>query len=581
MLRLPAEEGSVSRRGLGAGVSRVGVGCGAGGWRRLSAAGRALVLGASVAGVCSLPSGCADGFPTTDGVAASGQLQLALSTSLDGVTYRLDATFAVSGPEALVIETRDDPTASVLSRELVAGDYVVALRPGFVVSRVGSSGPEPVEARLLSEVSQSVPIAANATTRVAYRFAVPGGELGFGTGELAIGFEVVNSGPDCRPPEGPAPALALEQVASGLSNPVFVTAAPGDDRRLFVVEKPGRIRVLLDGVLQAAPFLDLSAEVAAQGERGLLGLAFHPRYPENGLLYVNYTSNGARGALEVGTTVIARARVAAADPGQVDPGSITTLLTIAQPEANHNGGMLAFGADGYLYVGMGDGGGGNDQHGTVGNGQSLATLLGKLLRLDVDGGNATLPYAIPPGNLAEVTGLEALPEIWAYGLRNPWRFGFDPCNGDLYIGDVGQNTLEEIDYLPGGSAAGTNFGWRIMEGNVCRPGEGACNQTGLTLPLETYGRNVGSSVTGGSVYRGSRIPGLRGSYLYADFISQRSFRLRVESGSVSERADLTLELGAGGAIGGIASFGQDNTGELYIAAFDPGAVFRIVPAAEP
>jgi glucose/arabinose dehydrogenase len=208
----------------------------------------------------------------------------------------------------------------------------------------------------------------------------------------------------------------------------------------------------------------------------------------------------------------------------------------------------------------------------------LDTRLGKLLRIDVDARDAGA-YGIPPGNLAEATGLAALPEIWAYGLRNPWRFGFDPCNADLYIGDVGQNTLEEIDYLPGGAAAGTNFGWRVMEGNVCRPGGGSCDSAGLTLPVDTYPRSVGASVTGGYVYRGSAIPGLRGHYLYGDFISSRSFRFRIEAGSAVERREISAELRPGsGTFGNIASFGQDNAGELYVAAFTPGAVYRVIAA---
>jgi glucose/arabinose dehydrogenase len=321
----------------------------------------------------------------------------------------------------------------------------------------------------------------------------------------------------------------------------------------------------------------MTEQVAGDGERGLLGVAFHPNYAQNGLFYLHFSSNGS-GAVPLGNGIIAEFAVAASDPDHADPLSQRQLLEIAKPEPNHNGGMLAFGADGLLYLGIGDGGGGNDQHGPIGNGQALDTFLGKLLRIDVDARDAGA-YGIPPGNLAEATGLAALPEIWAYGLRNPWRFGFDPCNADLYIGDVGQNTLEEIDYLPGGTAAGTNFGWRIMEGNVCRPGGGACDSAGLTLPVDTYPRSVGASVTGGYVYRGSAIPGLRGHYLYGDFISSRSFRFRIEAGSAVDRQEISAELRPGSdTFGNIASFGQDNAGELYVAAFTPGAVYRVVAA---
>jgi glucose/arabinose dehydrogenase len=542
---------------------------------RVGALGRALLLGASAAFAIALAS-CGE-EPAPPVVTESGTLQLGLTAELDGVVYRLDAVFDVSGVQSVVLDTSEDPDASVLSRELPAGSYVVALRSGFVVSRSEGGEFVPVAARLVSELEQAVGVTANTTSRVTYRFAVDAGEIDFGTGTLEIAFEVVTNAADCRPAEGDVPPLALELVADGLAQPLFVTAAPGDASRLFVLEKAGRIRVLLDGVLAPEPFLDLTTQVAANGERGLLGLAFHPSYAQNGLFYVHFSSNGSGGA-PVGTGIVAELTAAAGDPDHADALSQRALLEIAQPEANHNGGMLAFGADGLLYLALGDGGGANDQHGLIGNGQALDTLLGKLLRIDVDARDAGA-YGIPPGNLGDVTGLAALPEIWAYGLRNPWRFGFDPCNGDLYIGDVGQNTQEEIDYLPGGAAAGTNFGWRIMEGSVCRPGEGLCNTAGLTLPVDTYPRTVGASVTGGYVYRGAAIPGLRGHYLYADFVSGRSFRFRIEAGSAVDRQEISAELRpASDVFGNIASFGQDNSGELYVAAFTPGAVYRVIAA---
>lgn len=543
---------------------------------RVAALGRALLLAASGVSGVGLAS-CGD-EPSAPAVAAPGTLQLGLTAELDGVVYRLDAVFDVSGVESVVLDTGEDPDASVLSRELPAGRYVVALRPGFVVSRSEGGELVPVEARLVSQLEQGVAISASTTSRVTYRFAVDGGEIGFGTGTLEIGFDVVTDAVDCRPAEGDAPPLALELVADGLEQPLFVTAAPGDASRLFVLEKAGRVRLLVDGALSADPFLDLTSQIASEGERGLLGLAFHPNYAQNGLFYVHFSSNGSGGAA-LGNGIVAEFTRAAGDPSHADPLSQRELLEIAKPEANHNGGMLAFGADGLLYIGVGDGGGGNDQHGPIGNGQALDTVLGKLLRVDVDARDAGA-YGIPAGNLAEATGRAALPEIWAYGLRNPWRFGFDPCNGDLYVGDVGQNTQEEIDYLPGGAAAGTNFGWRIMEGSVCRPGEGICNTAGLTLPVDSYPRSVGASVTGGYVYRGSAIPGLRGYYLYADYISGRSFRFRIEGGSALSRQEISAELRplAPEAFGNIASFGQDNSGELYVAAFTPGAVYRVVAA---
>lgn len=529
------------------------------------------------AGSLALMSSCQADAP--ESVPAPGRIELALSAELEGVVYRLSATFDVTGAEAVVLSTSGDPEATVLTHDLVAGGYVVALRPDFVLSRVDASGQlVPVESRLLSEAVQPVQITTNTTTRVTYRFAVPGGEVSFGTGELEIGIEVTAVGADCRPPEGATPVIGLEPVAVGLSEPVFVAAAPGDDERLFLVEKGGTIRVSFDGVLQDEPFLDLREHVINQGELGLLGLAFQPDYADSGRFYVFFSSNGGLG-VPSGTSVVARLEVDPFDRSVANSATLEPLLTVEKPAQNHNGGTLAFGPDGFLYIGLGDGGGANDQHGTIGNGQALDTLLGKLLRIDVKGGGGGAAYGIPPGNLAEVTGLAALPEIWAYGVRNPWRFGFDPCNGDLYIGDVGQNTLEEIDYLPGGTPAGTNFGWRLMEGTICRPGGVACDPAGLTLPVDTYGRDVGASVTGGYVYRGSALPGLRGRYLYADFVSGAAFSFRIESGAVADRQDISAQLRSDDVdFGGISSFGQDNAGELYVASLYSGAVYRVVAA---
>jgi glucose/arabinose dehydrogenase len=244
-----------------------------------------------------------------------------------------------------------------------------------------------------------------------------------------------------------------------------------------------------------------------------------------------------------------------------------------------------------LYLGFGDGGSSNDMgegHAAIGNGQTLTTLLGKILRIDPLGRGVNDAYSIPPGNLAEVTGQAALPEIWAYGLRNPWRFSFDACNGDLYIGDVGQNALEEIDYVAASAdtrtiAAGLNFGWRIMEGDICGPVATECTdqtRASLVLPVDVYGRNVGQSVTGGYVYRGSGVPGLRGQYIYADYATKHIFRFRIQDGQVADRVEITDQIVApgGGDVENIASFGTDNAGEVYIAAFEPGAVYRIIQA---
>jgi glucose/arabinose dehydrogenase len=264
------------------------------------------------------------------------------------------------------------------------------------------------------------------------------------------------------------------------------------------------------------------------------------------------------------------------------------VLTTAGLEANHNGGQLAFGPDKFLYFGLGDGGGANDQHGAAGNGQALNTLNAKILRIDPLGRAVNNAYSIPAGNFVAPMGQQARAEIWAYGLRNPWRFSFDACNGDLYIGDVGQNTLEEIDYLPATAertiAAGSNFGWRLMEGPNCRPGDANCNQQtpaqmGLKLPVDSYARAIGQSVTGGYVYRGSAIPALRGTYIYADYASARFFSFRMENGAMTARTEITNQMRpASGAIDNIASFGTDNAGEMYVAAFTPGAVYRVAAA---
>jgi glucose/arabinose dehydrogenase len=405
--------------------------------------------------------------------------------------------------------------------------------------------------------------------------------------------------PNCAAPEGDVPDVALELVAGGVTDPLYVTGVPGDDSRLMILQKNGVVRVVVDGVLQEAPFLDISAQVENAGERGALGLAFHPQYATNGLFYVHFSSNASDGLPRVGDTVVAEFQVDADNRSLATAASRRLVLTIAQPQSNHNGGQLTFGPDGMLYLGFGDGGGGNDGvggnaanavgHAANGNGQSLQTLLGKILRIDPMDRAVNDAYGVPTGNLADATGQQALPEIWAYGLRNPWRFSFDACNGDLYIGDVGQNALEEIDYIAAAAdtrsiGAGLNFGWRIMEGTNCGPVAAECTEqtrAGLVLPVDTYGRDVGRSVTGGYVYRGSRVPGLVGQYIYADYAIKRVFRFRMENGQVADRVEITNQIVApgGGAVEGIASFGVDNGGELYIASFAPaGAVYRIVQA---
>ena len=359
------------------------------------------------------------------------------------------------------------------------------------------------------------------------------------------------------PPQRYAPGagLALETVASGLDHPVHLTTAGGDSR-LFVVEQPGRVRIIAGGRLLERPFLDLTDRVRDGGERGLLSIAFHPAYARNGFCYVNYTDRK-------GDTRIERYTVSQ-DPNRAERASAKLILWIPQPYANHNGGLVAFAPDGMLWIGMGDGGGAGDPHG---NGQNPATLLGKMLRIDVDHGD---PYAIPPGN-PFVGRPGARPEIWAMGLRNPWRFSFDRAAGRVYIADVGQNQWEEID-VASTTAAGLNYGWNRMEGrHAFRPSVG--ETAALTPPVLEYGHEDGCSVTGGLVYRGARIPGLRGHYLFSDYCTGWLRSFRYEAGQARE-----LRAWQVGDAGPVTSFGEDAAGEAYLVSHD-GRVFRIVPAA--
>ncbi|HKK09166.1 MAG TPA: PQQ-dependent sugar dehydrogenase [Gemmatimonadota bacterium] len=351
-------------------------------------------------------------------------------------------------------------------------------------------------------------------------------------------------------------SLTATPVVRGLSNPLYLTAPAGDDR-LFVVEKGGTVRVVEGGRLLAAPFLDLSSVVSAGGERGLLSLAFHPDYATNGTFYVDFTDAS-------GDTRVVAYRVSASDPDRADPASGDTILSVAQPYANHNGGLLAFGPDGMLYVGLGDGGSGGDPDG---NGQDTGTLLGTILRLDVDGGS---PYAIPSDN-PFAGGSGGRGEIWAYGLRNPWRYAFDAPSGLLYIADVGQGDWEEVDVVPADSG-GVNFGWNVVEGDHCY-GASSCDRTGLEPPVLEYGHDQGCSITGGMVYRGDAMPELDGTYFYSDYCSGwlRSFRYR--AGSVTDERSWSV-----GDLGRVLSFGRDAAGELYVLSAD-GSVYRLEPGS--
>ncbi len=350
-------------------------------------------------------------------------------------------------------------------------------------------------------------------------------------------------------------ALRLSEVASGLKNPLYLTSPEGDPR-LFIVEQAGRIRIIANGKLSSTPFLDIAGKIKSGGEQGLLSVAFHPNYANNGFLYVNYTDKG-------GDTRIERYRVAS-NPDRADPDSAKLLLKIEQPYANHNGGLNLFGPDGMLYIGMGDGGAAGDPHG---NGQNLKTLLGKMLRIDVNKGD---PYAIPSDN-PFIGRKDARGEIWASGLRNPWRYAFDRKESLLYIADVGQNKIEEINAVPA-AQQGLNYGWNILEGSSCfsllfSP---SCNKSGLVLPVLEYDHDQGCSVIGGFVYRGLAMPELAGHYFYSDYCTGFLKSFKYADGKLTEQRDWKV-----GEIGNVLSFGEDAAGELYILTAK-GSVYRIV-----
>jgi glucose/arabinose dehydrogenase len=369
-----------------------------------------------------------------------------------------------------------------------------------------------------------------------------------------------------------APTVTLQEVASGFSSPVEMVNSGDGSGRLFVVEQSGVIKILTSGrgggTVLATPFLNISTLTAGGGERGLLGLAFHPQYASNGAFFVYYTRAGD------GALIISRFFRSAANPLVADAASETVLLDIPHPNySNHNGGHLAFGPDGYLYIGTGDGGGGGDPDM---NGQKLTTRLAKMLRIGVSADKAVTTYTIPPSNpFTGTTCATACPEIWAYGLRNPWKFSFDRATGDLFIGDVGQGLWEEIDRVPAGTALPLNFGWNSYEGNNCySPGTGCSIPAGLaphTPPIIQYGHDSagGFSVTGGYMYRGSRSSSLRGYYLYGDFSSQKIWGAKPNANGVWTPELLLTSPSS------ISSFGEDENGELYVVGYGTGKIYAV------
>jgi glucose/arabinose dehydrogenase len=355
-------------------------------------------------------------------------------------------------------------------------------------------------------------------------------------------------------------SVRMVEIATGFARPLYLTHADDGSGRLFVVEQGGRIWILQNGERLETPFLDISAQVSPSAnswgysEQGLLGLAFHPDYAENGIFFVNYTD-------QQGNTVIARLNVSG-DADLADAASLTPILNIPQPYSNHNGGYLTFGPDGYLYIGMGDGGSQGDPENS---GQRLDTLLGKLLRIDVDVADG---YAIPDDN-PFIAREGALPEIWAYGLRNPWRFSFDRETGDLFIGDVGGSAWEEVNFTPAGTVGGINYGWSLYEASQAR---GSASTDGLTMPILEYSHDQGVSITGGYVYRGEAITTLQGVYFYADFGFGTIWAAARDEAGNWQSQEFMRNTGYT-----VSSFGEDEAGELYIVNY-AGSIVQIMPA---
>jgi glucose/arabinose dehydrogenase len=353
---------------------------------------------------------------------------------------------------------------------------------------------------------------------------------------------------------------ALELVTDGFPQALYVTHAGDESNRLFVVEKAGRIGVIQNNARLPEYFLDIALLVKSDGyEQGLLGLAFHPSYEQNGHFFVYYTNTSAQ-------HVVVRYTVRADNPNRADLSSAKQVLFMDDRYPNHNGGMIAFGPDGNLYIGTGDGGGAGDP---LRAGQDTRTLLGKILRINVDNLPYTVPADNPFANGKTVNGKTGLPEIWSYGWRNPWRFSFDRATGDMYVGDVGQNAYEEISYEKAGTPGGQNYGWNVMEGFSCFRNRG-CDTAGLVLPIAEYDHAKGISVTGGYVYRGAAFPRMQGTYFYADFGSTNMWALRQTAPGKWETAELTP---AGFAV---SSFGEDEAGEVYVVDFGGGAIYRLV-----
>lgn len=501
--------------------------------------------------------------------------------ALAAVLYSLDQkSMSQTQTAAGVVIGAEGPNASTVDHFTLRTDAGGVIQ--FVVGRLDLSNgglPAPhLREHLVSGVAITVYYTAVDGANVAQRYTdAPGGPASSAptaSPELtaAIGpGDTPTPNPSPSPTTAPTPspttvgnpafdvALSAELVVDGLPALTLVTNAGDGSGRLYAVGQNGVISVISPEFdVQAAPFLNIDARVRSGGEQGLLGLAFHPDYASNGRFFVNYTDND-------GDTVVSEFTRSIASSGLTlaDPASQRVLLTIDQPFANHNGGMIAFGPDGYLYIGMGDGGSGGDPQG---NGQAMTTLLGKMLRIDVDSGDL---YGIPADN--PFVGGTALPEIWSSGLRNPWRFTFDRQTGAMFIGDVGQGAREEVDAEPAG-AGGRNYGWNIMEGDICYRTD-ACDPTGLTPPVAVNDRSGGEcAVTGGYVYRGALYPDLVGAYVFSDYCSGTLWAIDSNSALTSGAAK-TFTIGEAGF--GPSSFGEDEAGELYLVNL-LGEIYRLV-----
>jgi hypothetical protein len=450
----------------------------------------------------------------TPPAATTGTLAVAAS----GLPAGANASVRVTGPN----NYQQDLTGSQTLSNLAPGSYSVAASPVTVGGAVYAPTPP----------TQSAVVTAGATT----------------TATVTYGSAVVN--------------ITLSEVVANLDNPTYLTA-PAGDTRLFVLERPGRVRIVENGNLLPIPFLDIGARVFTGGEGGLLSMAFDPQFASNRYFYLYYT--------DPQQNIVVERFTAGSNPSLADPTSGLVILRVAHPNfSNHFGGQLAFGPDGYLYLGTGDGGGAGDP---AGNGQNLNALLGKLLRLDVRGSTAGQPYTIPAGNpYLNQPGRRA--EIWAAGLRNPWRFSFD--GSQLYLSDVGQDRREEVN-ISAADAAGLNYGWNTMEGTLCY-NAASCERSGLTLPAFEYDHGAndanGCSITGGFVYRGGAIPGLSGRYFYSDYCRGYLKSFLASGGNITEQRDWNIA-----AIGNVVSFGQDGQGELYLLS-SRGSVHKIVRAAQ-